>query len=123
MGDSLKVRKGVVIWVLYKGRGVVKTFTAVHKMPRYLLIYSKISFDNIYWNCLYTCVSFDDYKRCIVNSNLIVQSAIFLFKQFKFFCVKWFYNNFPVVLVNIASYQIFKWKINLKKKGTIEVLI
>ena len=43
MAQILQVRKGVIFGVAQKGRRVVKTFTKVHKMPRYLLIYSKIS--------------------------------------------------------------------------------
>ena len=42
IGESLW--KGLIIWVAEKGKGVVKTFTVMHKMPRYLLIYYKISF-------------------------------------------------------------------------------
>jgi hypothetical protein len=36
--------RSLIIWVALKGRGVVKTFTVVHKMPRYLLIYHKYLF-------------------------------------------------------------------------------
>ena len=42
--DILDVRKGLIIWVAYKGRGLTKTFTLVHKMSRYLLIYYEIYF-------------------------------------------------------------------------------
>ena len=41
----LELRKGLIIWAPKKQRGVWKTFTVLHKMPRYLLIYYKISFE------------------------------------------------------------------------------
>ena len=41
---SLEVREGLIFWVA--SSWMVKTFTVVHKMPRFLLIYSKISFTN-----------------------------------------------------------------------------
>ena len=46
--EILEVRVGIIIWVEYKGMEVVKTFTVVHKMPRYLLINHKISFDSFF---------------------------------------------------------------------------
>ena len=45
----IELRRGLIIWVAKKGRGIWKTFTVMHKMPHfvvpcYLLIYYKISF-------------------------------------------------------------------------------
>ena len=37
LSEILEVSKGLIIWV--------ETFTLMHKMPLYLLIYYKISFD------------------------------------------------------------------------------
>ena len=37
----LEVRKWVIISIALKVRGVLKIFTVLHKMPRYLLIYFK----------------------------------------------------------------------------------
>ena len=44
MAEILQLRKGLIIWVAFKGRGFSITFTVLHKMPHYFMIYYKISF-------------------------------------------------------------------------------
>ena len=44
MAEIIELRKGLNISGESKGSGVSKTFAVLHKMPRYLFLYYKISF-------------------------------------------------------------------------------
>ena len=56
-------KKGVNYLSCIERKGVVKTFTVVHKMPRYLLIYHKISF------LPYYMFSLQKAKKLLVHQN------------------------------------------------------
>ena len=76
LADILELGIGLIIWVAYKGRGVWKTITVLHKMPLYMLIYYKI-FLNVYLSIVHSLLFSADLTLYSEKNGLLLIQTFF----------------------------------------------